>query len=128
MREAALRLTDQVLPHVRYRLWTFTVPRPMRYLMARDPGVLSAVLRAFVHTVFTWQRRCARADGFAGAVPGAIGLVQLFGGALNANPHAQCLFPDGLFLARPEQPLVFLEPYAPTQADIERLLEARAPA
>jgi hypothetical protein len=55
-------------------------------------------------------------------MPGAVGFVQLFGGALNANCHAHALFPDGVFLARPEQPLVFLEQYAPSQANIDRLL------
>jgi len=122
MHQSALNLTDHLLPFVPYRLWTFTLPRTVRYAMAREPVILSAVLRAFVHRVFAWQRRAARADGGDHPLPAAVVWVQFFGGALNANVHFHALLPDGLFLAPPAQPLCFLEQAAPRQEDLERLL------
>jgi hypothetical protein len=122
MHDTAIHLVDHVLPRVPYRQWVFTLPRPIRFLMARDAKVLSGVLNIFVRTVFAWQRRAAKRDGFAAVLPGAVSFVQFFGGALNLNPHFHSLLLDGVFVEMgPEHKLVFLELMGPTQLEVEAL-------
>jgi len=39
----------------------------------------------FLRTLFSFQRRAARKDGFDKVLPGAVSFVQQFGSALNLN-------------------------------------------
>jgi hypothetical protein len=65
-----------------------------------DPSLVSAVLSAFVRTVFAYQRRRARALGIALSDAGAATAVQRFGSfAANANLHFHTLIPDAVFTA-----------------------------
>jgi hypothetical protein len=94
----------------------------VRLLMARDKNVLSGVLCVFVRTLFSFQRRAAKRDGYDSVLPGAVTFVQLFGSALNLNPHFHSLLMDGVFVeSGPEKELVFLELMAPTQKEVEAL-------
>jgi hypothetical protein len=94
----------------------------VRLPMARDKEVLSGVLTIFVRTLFAFQRRAARRDGYDNVLPGAVTFVQLFGSALNCNPHFHSLVMDGVFVdAGVEKELVFLELMAPTQQEVEAL-------
>ena len=118
----AFHLTDHVLPHVPYRQWVITFPRPIRFLLARDTKLLARVLGLFVRTLFCWQRRAARKDGFTRVLPGAITFVQHFGSAVNANLHLHTLAMDGVFVdAGPERELVFLEQMAPSQEEVKTI-------
>ncbi len=54
MSELAAHLVDRVIPHVPVRQWVFTVPVPVRYLLAFDAGLTRAVLRVFLRTIFGW--------------------------------------------------------------------------
>lgn len=38
MADTAAHLVDRVLPRAPYRQWVFTVPRPLRLVLARDPA------------------------------------------------------------------------------------------
>jgi hypothetical protein len=99
-----------------------TFPRRIRFLLARDTKLLGRVLGLFVRTLFAWQRRAARKDGFARVLPGAITFVQHFGSAVNANLHLHTLAMDGVFVDEgPERELVFLEQLAPSQEEVEVL-------
>jgi hypothetical protein len=75
MHNTAFHLVDNVLPHLPYRQWVFTLPRPVRFLMARDKNVLSQVLSIFMRTLFSFVRRAAKKDSFENVLPGAITLV-----------------------------------------------------
>jgi hypothetical protein len=66
MSDTAAHLCDRVLPHGPYRQWTLSLPRRIRFMLARDGALLSAVLRVFLRAVFAWQRRRARAEGITG--------------------------------------------------------------
>ena len=123
MHDVAFQLVDNVLPRIPYRQWVFTLPKPIRFLMARDKDVLSGVHSIFVRTLFAWQRRAAkRLDGLDSVLPGAVTFVQLFGSALNLNPHFHSLLTDGVFVGHgAEKDLVFLEQMPPTQDEVEEL-------
>ncbi len=83
MADTAAHLVDKVLPRVPVRQWVLSVPRPIRYLLARDGRLLSKAVEIFVGEVFRDLRLRGRkrfkGKGLAGAVTG----VQRFGGFLN---------------------------------------------
>jgi hypothetical protein len=83
MSDEAAYLVDMVLPKARYRQWTVTFPWPLRYLMARDYKVITAMLQIAMRILFAWQRHQAKRAGYPGAKTAAVVFVQRFGGALN---------------------------------------------
>jgi len=83
MHETAALLTDTLLPEAGYRQWVLSVPWTLRYMMAREPKLLSMVLDIFLRAVFANQRRRARAMGIRDPRTGAVTFVQRFGSALN---------------------------------------------
>jgi len=86
----------EVLPQVGYRQWTLTLPRALRWMVARKPGLVRAVERRLVRAVWRWQRARARQLGCRGVLKGgAVGFLQLFGGALQLTPHLHVLLPEG---------------------------------
>ena len=80
MHETAALLCDNRLPVAGYRQWVLSVPWTLRYMMAREPGLLSMVLDIFLRAIFTHQRRRARARGIAHPRTGSVTFVQRFGG------------------------------------------------
>jgi hypothetical protein len=46
MAETAALLADELLPRVAYRQWVLTVPQRVRYLLARQPELVTLVLGA----------------------------------------------------------------------------------
>jgi hypothetical protein len=123
MSELAAHLVDRVLPHVPIRQWTFTVPVPVRYQLAFDAGLTRAVLRVFLRTIFSWQRRRAARRGLVGARSGSITAIQRFGGSANLNVHFHALLFDGVYArASPTARPVFHRLPPPTDADIAELL------
>jgi hypothetical protein len=107
---------------VPYRQWVITFPRQIRFLLARDKKLIGQVLALFMRTLFAWQRRAARKDGYARVLPGAVSFLQHFGSALNCNVHVHSLLMDGVFVDEgPERELVFLEQLAPSQEEVEAI-------
>ena len=96
MSETAADLRDRLLPKAPYRQWVLSFPWPMRFALAYDRVFLSKMLSAFLRTVFAWQRRRGRSLGIEDGQTGAVTFVQRMGGAMNLNPHAHSLLPDGL--------------------------------
>jgi hypothetical protein len=85
----------EVLPRVGYRQWTLTLPRGLRWVVLKQPGLLRAVERRLVRAVWRWQRARAKRLGYRGALHGgAVGFLQLFGGALQLTPHLHVLLPE----------------------------------
>lgn len=122
MHDLALHLGEQVIPSVPLRQWVMTVPRSLRFTLARDRTLRRAVINVVVRSIFMLQRRQARAEGFAEVMPAAVTFLHEAGSALNLNPHTHSLLPDGVFAFEPEQPATFVELPPPTQPQIERLL------
>ena len=83
MSETAARLVDEVIPRVPVRQWVLSVPRPVRYVLARDAKLLGAAQRIFIGEVFRGLRRRAGFRRACDAEAGAVCAVQRFGGALN---------------------------------------------
>jgi hypothetical protein len=69
MMDLSIHLVDQVLPKVPYRQWTLTFPVPIRFLMARDKKLLTKLLSSAMGTIFSWQRKQIKAQGFAHVYP-----------------------------------------------------------
>ena len=53
MVDTAALLVDDVLPPVPIRQWVLSVPLPLRFMFARDPAVMSAVLGIVIRTIET---------------------------------------------------------------------------
>lgn len=120
MAETAARLVDRVLPRVPIRQWVLSLPRPLRYRLAYNADLCSAVLGVFLRAVFGWLRRRAKGVGVANGQPGAVTQIQRFGSAINLNLHLHSLVLDGVYTEadgraryRPLPP--------PTQRDIDKL-------
>ena len=99
---AADLLTDHLLPPVRYRQWVFTYPIALRFRMARDPKLMTAVLQRSIAAMFALQRRQGRTLGVTGPMPAALTAIQKFGSAINLHPHAHVLTPEGVFAPNPD--------------------------
>jgi hypothetical protein len=69
-----------------------------RFLLARDPQLITRTLDIALRGIFVCQRRRARRAGAVGPRAGAVTFVQRFGGALNLNVHFHCVIPDGVFV------------------------------
>ena len=94
MADTAAHLVDRVLPEVPVRQWVLSLPFALRYRLAYDAPLASAVLEIFVRTVFASLRRRARKQwDVARAQCGAVTFVQRFGDALNLNVHFHPLPP-----------------------------------
>jgi hypothetical protein len=100
MAETAARLVDGVLPRVPVRQWVLSLPRPLRYRLAYDARLASAVLAVFLRAVFAWLRRRAKRAGIAKGQPGAVTFLQRFGSAINLNLHFHSLILDGVYTER----------------------------
>ena len=92
--DIAAHLVDRVLPVAPYRQWVLTFPWHLRFMLAVDRKFLSEMLRAFLRTVFAWQKLRGRQSKIPDGHPGSITFVQRFGGILNLNPHFHVIIPD----------------------------------
>ena len=98
MADTAAHLVDRVLPRVPVRQWVLSLPYTLRYHMAYDARLTSAILQIFVRRMFASLRNRARIRwSIKNPQCGAVTLVQRFGGALNL-PRSDCVSP--LALAR----------------------------
>ena len=96
--DTAAHLVDSVLPHAPVRQWVLSLPRRARWLLARDPQLLSRALDIALRAIFRSYRKRARRLGLRDAKCGAITFVQRFGGALNLNVHYHCALVDGVLV------------------------------
>jgi len=124
MYETAALLNDTLLPQAGYRQWVLSVPWTLRFMMARDPKLLSMVLDVFLRAIFANQRRRARAMGTNDPRTGAVTFVQRFGSALNLNVHFHSLAPDGVFSNDGGDTLTF-HPLPPPSDDDVRAVATR---
>ena len=93
MQGTATHLVDRVLPCVPMRQWVLSLPRWARFLLARDPALITRTLHLALRGIFARQRLRARRLGARGSRAGAVTFVQRFGSALNLNVHFHCVVP-----------------------------------
>jgi len=121
MQGTATHLLDRVLPRAPMRQWVLSLPRWARFLLARDPKLITRTLDLALRTIFTVQRRRGgRADAKAPRT-GAVTFVQRFGGALNLNVHFHCLVPDGVFVEE-QQGIRFVPLPGPSEDEVRDVL------
>ncbi len=92
-----------VIPRVPVRQWVISFPWVVRYLLARNPALCSAVRRIFLRAVFGFYQGRAAAGGIQGGRTRAVNRIQRLGSSLNQSVHSYALLLDGVYTA--ESPL-----------------------
>ncbi len=95
MTETAARWVDRLLPLAPYRQWVLTLPWWLRARLSWDTGLLTEVVGVLHAAVRRRLRQLGRHGAAPGLEPGAVTVVQRFGGALNLNVHVHALVSDG---------------------------------
>jgi hypothetical protein len=120
MDELGAQLVDRVLPDVPYRQFVLSLPWELRTLAARDPKVLTAVVRSLWQSL---KERLVALSVRPDAEPGAITFVQRFGGSLNLNVHPHLVAPDGVFVPCGDDRVQFV-PVSVSAQDIEHIVHS----
>jgi Transposase zinc-binding domain/Putative transposase len=97
MADTAAHLVDRVFPHVPARQWVLSVPFALRYRLAYDAEMVTAVLGVFIRALFGLYRRMARDYGIDQTQCGAVTFVQRFGSAANLHLHFHVIAIDGVY-------------------------------
>jgi hypothetical protein len=127
MSNTAANLVDSVLPEVPIRQWVLTLPYPLRYRCAYDARLTTAVLRAFIRSLFAELRRRARRHwALRPEQCGAVTFIQRFGSALNLNVHFHTLALDGCYVIAQGKAPRFLPLPPPMPDEIARVLAGTA--
>jgi hypothetical protein len=87
MTATAAHLVDHVFPRAPARQWVLSLPFALRYRLAYDSEMVTAVLQVFIRALFGLYRRKAREYGSEQTRCGAVTFVQRFGSAANLNLH-----------------------------------------
>ena len=101
MTEVAAHWVDEVIPAVPVRQFVLTFPWDLRYLLAWNAPLRTAVLNAFQRALEAHYRRQALADGGEDPKYAAVSVVQRFDGAARLCVHVHVLVADGAFCATP---------------------------
>jgi hypothetical protein len=116
--ETGVRLAA-LLPQVRHRQWTLSLPFSLRFVVVKRPVLLKRLERRLVRAVWRWQRQVARRLGVPGPLHGgAVVFTQWFGSSLQLTPHLHALFPEALWTK--DGQVVALP--APDDAEVESIL------
>jgi hypothetical protein len=130
MNELAAHLVDHVVPEVPLRAWVFTVPHPLRYLMAYDKSLCSAVISLVHRTLFQFIRNKAKKElgleSVSLAFPGAISFLQRSGSSANLHPHLHDLVLDGVYVKDQDGQAQFHELSPPTEDELAEILSRLA--
>lgn len=123
MVEVASHVCEHVIDAIPVRQWVLTVPPPVRYLLAYNKELLSAVMRIFVQAVLSHHRQVAtrelQLDKGARIESGVLCVPHRFNSALSLSPHLHALAADGVWVQRQgEAGPVFCALPAPSHAEI----------
>jgi len=122
MAEFAAHFVDAVIPRVPTRQWVLSLPFELRFRLAYDHRLLTAVLRVVMRAILGFQRRRARERlGIDEGGCGSITVVQRFGGALNLNVHFHAVVLDGVHAEAPDGSVSFHALPAPSSREIDEL-------
>ena len=98
MLEESEHLLNSVLPVVPYRQWCLSLPFDLRYLLAWNADMRSAVLQALLRAITRYYTVQAALAGVEGPVhTGAITVIQRFSSDLRLNLHYHVLYADGVW-------------------------------
>jgi hypothetical protein len=107
MEQTAIRIDEEVWPNAPARQWVLSFPFQVRYWLARNPELLSAVNKAVCKEISIFYEDCVAAqlraagqtkvDVLNDIGTGAISFVQFFNSALWLSPHLHIVFLDGGF-------------------------------
>jgi hypothetical protein len=122
MAESSAHLVDEVFPRVGVRQWVLSFPMPMRFILAQNAGFQARCL-TIVHRAITayFQKKAKRQGLRAPIQPGAVTLIQRFGGSLNLNVHYHMLFLEGGYYQTRKGPK-FWRSGSPSDEDIQALV------
>ncbi len=88
MSDTAAHLVDRVFPEAPVRQWVLSLPISLRYRVAYDHALCSAVLAVFLRAVFgALQRRAKSELDIVGGRSGSVTFVQRFGGSIDLHTH-----------------------------------------
>ena len=118
MAEAAIYLTDELVPLVPVRQFVVTFPPPLRLWLARSNELASVVCCKIMDALTAHLRRESETpNGMAGAVV----FMQRFGSGANLNVHLHIIAMDGAYSEKSTNRLKFYNAKAPTAETTERL-------
>jgi hypothetical protein len=122
MADTAAHLVDRVFPEVPVRQWVLSVPFPLRYRLAYDSSLISAVAQIFVRAIFSSIRRRAGVPASnRKARCGAVGFIQRFSDALGLDPHFHFAALDGIYIDNSKSELTFMPVGPPGDAEVARV-------
>ena len=122
MCELAAFLVDEVFPHVPIRQVVLSFPFPLRFWMAKNPGLQSNILTITIRAVSGLLRKKAKDLGLKQKLEFAVAtVIQRFGGSINLNPHLHMLLVDGLYDVAEETPV--FHRISPTDEEVRKLVE-----
>ncbi len=122
MAESAAHLVDEVFPKVGVRQWVISFPIPVRFILAKNPKIQASCLTLIHRAITAFIRKKAEKKGLKAKLqPGAVTLIQRFGGSLNLNIHYHMLFLEGEFYETHQGPRYWwVDP--PTDGEIQALV------
>ncbi len=122
MAESAAHLVDAVFPRVGVRQWVLSFPMPLRFILAQNAGFQARCLTIVHRAIMTHFQKKARRQGLRAPIqPGAVTLIQRFGGSLNLNVHYHMLFLEGGYYPTRKGPK-FWRSGPPSDEDIQDLV------
>jgi hypothetical protein len=123
MANTGAHLVDRVLPDVPVRQLVLSLPHELRRIAAFKPDVLTALCRIFVEVAFaSYRSRAKKLHGVEGGAPGAITLIQRFGGSLNLHVHFHTVFLDGVFTRDESLRVHFLPLPPPSREELDAVV------
>lgn len=118
MAEAAIYLTDELVPLVPVRQFVVTFPPPLRLWLARSNELAGVVCGKIMDALAAHLRRESETpNGMAGAVV----FMQRFGSGANLNVHLHIIAVDGTYTEKSTNRLKFYNAKAPTAETTESL-------
>ncbi len=115
------QIVDDVVPAVPMRQWVVTVPFELRFALATNARVMSAVLRLAMEEIQRSYVKRAKARGLVDPRIGAISFIHRFGGSLNLNVHFHIMLIDGVYTEEGSH----FEPLEPPTPDEVRVVVER---
>jgi hypothetical protein len=118
-----------VLPHVPMRQWVLSLPPALRYRVAYDQALCTALHRILAGVLKKRMRELAQRSDEREVETGAVTFVQRYSGGLNLNPHYHVIALDGWFVRASDGAMHFERAPTPNQDEVEQLvidLHARA--
>jgi len=119
MSDTAAHLVERVFPWVPTRQWVLSLPFKLRYRIAYDSELMTAILNIFVRALFSQLcRRARELLGLKRSQCGAVTFVQRFNSALGLNVHFHLIGLDGVYAAGPDAAPEFHELPAPEDQEV----------